>query len=396
MMAANRAAELGKRVLLLEKNKKLGEKLRISGGGRCNITNAEENLRFLLAHYGKAEKFLYSSFVQFGVQETFAFFSDRGLPLVVQAGKRAFPETEKAADVCRVFGTDLQRNKVDNRTGIVVHGIFGENGVIKKVVAGGETFTADSYILATGGKSHPETGSTGDGFRWLKQLGHTVKEPTPTIVPLAVREGWVKTLAGTALDNVKISFLVNGKSKFSLRGRILCTHFGLSGPLVLNAAERVHDLLQEGAVTANIDLFPKLDLGGLDAYVRDVFDAQKNKILHNVLRGILPAGTARAILPLIKHVDLETKVHSVTKEQRRALAHFLKNLPLTIAGLMGLDRAVVVDGGVDYREIDAKTMRSRLYKNLHITGDLLHISRPSGGYSLQLCWTTGFVAGCHA
>jgi predicted Rossmann fold flavoprotein len=396
MMAAGRAAELGKRVLLLEKNKQLGEKLKITGGGRCNITNAEENERILLGHYGKSEQFLYSSFAQFGMTDTFSFFESWGLPLVVQARKRAFPKTEKALDVFDVLMKYLDQGKVIIKSGIRVTAIEGEKGLITGVVCDKEKFVAKSYILATGGKSHPETGSTGDGFLWLKNLGHEVKEPTPTIVPLAVEEMWVKLLAGVSLSFMKINFYLDGKKKFSITGKILFTHFGLSGPLILNSASKVADLLHEGSVTATIDAFPDTDFKDLDKKIMEVFDNNKNKTLKNVFKEIAPKGTAQEILSLLPEVNGDLKIHSVTKEQRKKLTHLLKALPLTVSGLMGFDRAVIADGGVAVNQIDGKTMRSKLYKNLYVTGDLLHISRPSGGYSLQLCWTTGFVAGSNA
>lgn len=393
MMAAGRAAERGRRVLLLEKNTRLGKKLSITGGGRCNITNAEEDRHLLLAHYGAAAKFLFSPFSQFGVKETFSFFESRGLPLVVQAGQRSFPATEKATDVVRVLEEYLRAGGVEIQTGAEVRGCLERDGRIVGVQVSGETLAAESYILATGGQSHPETGSTGDGWRWLAQLGYTVNAPTPTIVPLAVSDRWVKSLAGVSLDNVKITFFVEGKKQFTLKGRILCTHFGLSGPLILNAAGKVADLLHTGPVTATIDLFPTEDLGALDKRVTAVFDDNKNKVLKNVIKQIVPAGTSTAILSLLPNIDGEKKVHSIAKDERKTMIHLLKALPVSITGLMGYERAVVADGGLALTEIDPKTMRARRHDNLYVTGDLLHISRPSGGYSLQLCWTTGWVAG---
>lgn len=396
MMAAGRAAELGKRVLLLDKNYHLGEKLKITGGGRCNITNAQEDRHLLLAHYGSAEPHLQSPFSQFGVRETFGFFEERGLPLVVQANLRVFPKTELATDVCRVMESYVRDNGVEVRSPVAVEKILSSDDEITGVVVAGVTWTAKSYILATGGKSHPETGSTGDGFAWLADLGHTVHEPLPSIVPLASSTEWVKKLAGVTLPDVRISFLVSGVKQFVVNGPVLCTHFGLSGPTILNSAARVADILHQGSVTASIDLYPKLDIGALDRHLRSVFDQQKNKTLKNVLKYVVPAGTATVIATLMSNINLETKTHSITKEQRRQIAQLLKALPVEISGLMGYDRAVITDGGVALSEIDTRYMRSRKFSNLYVTGDMLHISRPSGGYSLQLCWTTGYVAGTHA
>lgn len=305
MMAAGRSAEMGKKVLLIEKNKELGEKLKITGGGRCNITNAEYDARVLLKNYGLAEQFLYSPFAQFGVKETFRFFEKRGLPLIVEAGKRAFPQTEKAMDVFKVLEKYLKNSNVTIKTNTPVTKILKSKGTITGIETGKKTYTANSYILSTGGTSHPETGSTGDGFNWLSGLGHTVKSPTPTVVPLAVKEGWIKSLPGISIDSMKITFYVDGVRKFSKTGKLLFTHFGLSGPLILNSAAKVSDLLHTGVVTAKIDLFPDLDESELDKKIVKIFDDNKNKIFKNVLSEIVPSGTTDAILMLLKDISVK-------------------------------------------------------------------------------------------
>lgn len=397
MMATLRCAELGKKVILLEKNRALGEKLKITGGGRCNITNAEYNTRVLLKNYGDAEQFLYSPFSEFGVKETFGFFEKKGLPLVIQARNRAFPYTEKAPDVCRALEKGLKNEYVTVKLNSPVSKILKEGNKITGVKVGNDVFTARSYILATGGISHPETGSTGDGFNWLRGIGHTVKSPTPTIVPIRVRDSWIKSLSGISVPSMKITFYANGVKKFSKTGKLLFTHFGLSGPLILNSAGKVGDLLQEGLVTAKIDLYPDIDESKLEKKILKLFDNNKNKMLKNVFGELVPPGTASAVLSLLKDPNvLDTKVHSVSREARKNIIATLKALPVTITGLMGFDRAVVADGGVSLEEIDTKTMRSKKFPNLFVTGDLLHINRPSGGFSLQLCWTTGYIAGSNA
>lgn len=393
MMAAGRAAARGRSVVVLEKNNQLGKKLAISGGGRCNICNAQEDVNLLLSHYGKANKFLYSPFSQFGMAETFEFFEDLGLPLKIEALQRAFPASEKASDVVAALKRYMEQGKVRVQLNTTVQGFVVEQGEISGVRTNKEVLTATSYVLATGGASHPETGSTGDGFRWLSEIGYAVKTPTPTIVPLAVDDAWIKSLAGIALDDVKVTFFVWGKKQFAVKGRVLCTHFGISGPTVLNAAGKVADLLHDGTVTAAIDLFPKVDLGNLDKHITKVFDDNKNRDVKNVLKFIVPTGTSVAILSLLGTLDPDKKVHSVSRDERKALVSLLKALPLTITGLMGFERAVVADGGLAISEIESKTMRSRKHQNLFVTGDVLDINRPSGGYSLQLCWTTGWVAG---
>ena len=396
MMAAGRAAELGKRVLLIEKNKHLGEKLKISGGGRCNITNAEYDTRKLLANYGAAADFLHSPFAQFGVKDTFAFFEGLGLPLVVQARNRAFPHTEKAVDVCNAMIKYLDRTKVTVQKNSAVKKIRHEGGKIIEVITSTGIYSADSYILATGGMSHPETGSTGDGFNWLTDLGHTIKKPTPSIVPLAVSDEWVHALSGASLSFMKITFYLEEEKQFSKTGKVLFTHFGLSGPLILNSAAKVGDLLQSGRVTAKIDAYPDTDLGTLEDRILKVFDANKNKMLKNIFKELVPEGTAPGIIQLFPMINMDTKVHSISRDERKKIVQTLKALPVDITGLMGFERAVVADGGVTLSEIDTRTMRSKKLSNLSVTGDLLHINRPSGGFSLQLCWTTGWVAGSNA
>lgn len=397
LIAAGRAGERGLRVLLLEKNNRLGEKLRISGGGRCNITNAQENERELLKHYGEAEQSLYSLFAQFGVKDTFSFFESQGLPLVIEAHHRAFPQSQSAEDVVKTLEIYMRKGNVTIKTNSPVTHILTQDNLIIAVHCGDKKYTATDFLLATGGMSHPKTGSTGDGFAWLQSLGHTIQKPTPTVVPLAVKEQWVKELAGVSLASMKITFYVDTKKQFHLTGNILCTHFGLSGPLILNHAYKVANIFPTGTVTATIDLYPQNDLGSLERTIISIFDAHKNKVLKNIIKEFVPEGTYKGIaLLLAHHIDIETKVHSVSKEDRKKIVHLLKALPITITGLMGFDRAVVADGGIPLKELDMRTMRSKKILNLFITGDLLHINRPSGGYSLQLCWSTGYVAGTHA
>lgn len=393
MMAAITAAMHGKSVVILEKNASLGQKLDITGGGRCNITNAEFDIRKFLKNYGDAEPFLHSPFSKFSTKDTFEFFESRGLPLVTQARNRVFPKTEKSTDVGNLLKHEIKKLKINVMTKCSVKHILHDQEMITGVQTTQGIIKGGSYVLATGGMSHPETGSTGDGFVWLKKLGHTIKEPTPTIVPLAVDDAWVKSLPGVSLSFMKITFYSEGKKSFSKTGKILFTHFGLSGPLILNSSSKVADLLHTGKVTAKIDAYPDTTLGALEQQIIKVFDLHKNKMLKTTIKEIVPTGMHDAIMMLLPEIDFEKKVHSITRDERKKIVQLLKELPVSIAGLMGYDRAVVADGGVTLSEIDTKTMRSKKIANLFVTGDLLHINRPSGGFSLQLCWTTGYVAG---
>jgi len=393
MMAAAVASSRSLSVLIVDKNKALGEKLKITGGGRCNITNNEPDIHKMLKVYGEGAPYLYSPFSIFGVKDTFTYFESRGLPLVIQARNRVFPRTEKAIDVFNVLNKELVKNKVEIKTNCIVNKIIENGNKIININTNQGQFYAKSFILATGGMSHPETGSTGDGLVFLRDLGHTVSDATPDIVPVEVKEEWVKSLSGTSLSFMRISFYLDGKKQFSKLGKILFTHFGLSGPLILNSAKSIKGLLDRGEVKAYIDLYPDTTMGDLEKRVIKVFDLNKNKILKTVIKEFVPDGMDAAIAKIINFIDLNTKVHSVSKEDRKEIVKLLKALPVTVLGLMGYDRAVVVDGGVALSEVDMKSMRSKMFSNLYVTGDLLHINRNSGGYSLQICWTTGYIAG---
>lgn len=395
MMAAGTASANGKKVLILEKNASLGKKLKITGGGRCNITNATFDIRKLLVKFGNAEQFLYSPFSQFGVQDTFDFFESRGLPLVIEARDRAFPKTQKALDVFNVMKEYINNRNVHivKNNPVVKINVDKEDKRIVSVKTKNGVYVADNYIIATGGASHPETGSTGDGFKWLRKIGHKAEKPTPNIVPLKVEDKWVTDLSGISLSFMKITFYINDKKAFSEKGKILFTHFGLSGPLILNSAHKVADLLHEGFVTAEIDLYPDTNIGVLEKKILKVFDNNKNKAFKNIVEEIVPKGMANALVEFHIVPNVMDKIHSISKENRKDIVQLLKGMPMTIVDLMGMDRAVVSGGGISLKEVDMKTMKSKLYDNLYLTGDILHINRPSGGYSLQLCWTTGYVAG---
>jgi len=397
MMAAGRAAECGKRVLLVEKNKQLGKKLDTTGGGRCNIFNAEEDDRKLASHYKGAAKYLHSAFAQHSMKDSRKFFEDRGIPIMVEARKRAFPESQLATDITETMRNYVTKNGVTLRLGVRVKGfIKGNEGEILGITTTKESFAADKFILATGGSSAPKTGASSEGVQWLTEYGHTVHEANPNIVPLKVEDAWVKKLSGTTLSFMKITFgtnLTKQQGKFTKTGKILFTHFGVSGPLILNSSYDVKQLLAGGQVKATIDMYPDTDIGTLRNRVLEAFNINKNKELQNMLKEVVPHGMAEAVAAQFDNELKSTRVHSISKEVRLDLVDRLKAMPLTITATMGLDRAVISDGGVDMSEVDTKTMASKIVPNLYFTGDVLNINRPSGGFSLQLCWTTGWVAG---
>lgn len=399
MMCAGRAAELGARVLLLERNKELGKKLKITGGGRCNITNAKFDVRSFLEHFPQSKEFLFSPFSQFSAKDTFTFFEKKGLSLITEARDRVFPRSQKAMDVFRVMEKYVKKHNVRVKLGARVAILKQkDDGTFAVKTTAGEKFIGKKVALATGGVAAPETGSTGDGFKMLGLLGHTIRTPNPNIVPLKTDAKWVHKLAGVSLSFMKLSFLQNGKIKIKKTGKVLFTHFGISGPLVLNTSYEVKELLEEGAVEAKIDLFPDTDEGELDRKVRNLFEKHKNKKVKNVLSELLPKAkkVAEAILTLHDIALAEKEVHSVTREERKKLVKKMKMLAFPITGTLGFDKAVITDGGVALKEVNFKNMTSRFCPNLYLLGDILNINRPSGGFSLQLCWTTGFVAGTDA
>lgn len=394
MMAAGRAAELGAQVVLLEKNPILGKKLLISGGGRCNIVNAEFDTHRLAERYGKKGKSLFSVFAQFDVAATIDFFESRGLKIKVEAEKRAFPVSDSAADVQQTLIRYLAEGGVKVLTGITVTDIETTKELITKIIHSSGSIQAKNYIVATGGKSHPETGSTGDGFHWMKALGHTVTDPAPALVPVTMRNPWIKDVAGISLKAAKLTVLQNGKKHDSRTGKMLFTHTGLSGPLVLNMSKGIGAILKDGPVTLSLDLFPSLDFGALDKKLLTVFEGGKNKMIKNNIGGLLQPRLGHVLLALAG-IEGSTPLHQLTREQRMEFARLLKDVPMSVSGLLA-DKAVVTGGGVSLNEIEFKTMRSKLWKNLSLVGDVLDFDRPSGGFSLQICWTTGYVAGTHA
>lgn len=393
MMAAGRAAECGARVVLLEKNARLGEKLLISGGGRCNLTNAEPDRHNFLAKYTDAAKFLHSPFSKFGVEETLRFFHDRNMPTKVEAGNRVFPASDSSQSVFDVLEGYMREGGVRVIPGSVVSSLETKGGFVTGVVLkGGNRIEGKRYILATGGKSHPETGSTGDGFGWLSDIGHTVADPDPSLVPIRVKEKWVKELSGLSVDDVKLSILQGGKRHESKRGKLLFTHFGLSGPLVINMSRDISEFLKYGETIVSVDFFPTIDIRALDMKIQGVFSENLNKRIKNILKEFATPLLVPVLLRLAS-IDLDKAVNSITREERMELGRLLKDFRLSVSGLLGPERAIVTSGGVALPEVDFSSMRSRLYPNLFLIGDILDIDRPSGGYSLQLCWTTGYVAG---
>lgn len=395
MMAAAVAAERGKKVLLLEKNKELGKKLLMTGGGRCNVTNNKKEVREMLAKYTDAREFLFSAFSQHAVSESIAFFEKRGVPLREEHEGRLFPVSNTARSIHEVLVKYMEAGKVTVRTTAVVREVRKEDDLFTLTLMDGTTLSTPACVLATGGTSRPETGSTGDGFRFLETMGHTVTKHSLALVPLALSDVWVKKVAGISLPAVKLTVFSDGKKESVEHGKLLFTHVGVTGPTILNMSKAIGELLEYSEVVITVNLFPQMDTGTLRSYLQTVLAKESNKKIKNALAEMMPGALASVILDLLS-IEGDTPSHSVRSEDRKRIVTILEALPLRVSGLLGRDKAVVSGGGVTLSEINFKTMESRIVPGLYVVGDVLNIDRPSGGYSLQLCWTTGYVAGMHA
>ncbi len=413
MMAAGRAAERAReqgremKILLLEKNEGLGKKLLITGGGRCNVTNAEFDDRALLARFKDGGKFLFSAFAQHSVRDTLAFFDARGMGTKVEAEKRVFPVTDKAQSVwdamvgylaaaSRVGTPGMITVRSDSPVAGFVQTAPGAIDAVRLAAsAGGGIIRGKAFVLATGGRSHPETGSTGEGFAWLAKAGHTIIEPTAALVPIAVSDAWVKALSGVSLKDAKLSLFQNGEKQGVKKGKVLFTHFGLSGPAILNMSAEIGELLEYGEVALSLDLLPGHDYATLNDALQRLFADESNKKFKNAIGKLIPPAFVPVIVERSK-IDPDIACNSVTREKRLGLIKVLKDLHIRPTGLLGEDKAIITSGGVALEEVDFRTMQSRRVQNLYLVGDILNIDRPSGGYSLQLCWTTGWVAGTAA
>lgn len=395
MMSAIQAVKAGASVVLIEKNKTLGKKLLITGGGRCNVTNATFDNRALAEKYGKKGKFLLSPFSKWSARDTIDFFESRGMPTKEEALSRVFPQSNSAQSVLEVLTDELNESGVKILTDSPVIKVNAINNKIVNIEIENAIIHAKSFIITTGGTARPETGSSGDGFKWLKKLGHTISTPSVALVPVKTKESWSHKLQGLSLPNVKIT-LVDAKSRGESRvGKILFTHFGLSGPLVLGLSQSIGESLKDGIPTLELDLFPAEDLTMLDEKLREHLSKVQNKKWANALAGFVSPLLAPVLVEL-SGINPTMPVNIVPRTARLAFVRKLKTLTLTPTGLLGAEKAIVSSGGVALEEVDFKTMRSQKIDNLFLAGDILDFERPSGGFSLQICWSTGSIAGKNA
>lgn len=391
MMAAVSAAFNGHEVALLEKNEKLGKKIYITGKGRCNVTNAcdvEGLFKAVLSN----PKFLYSAFYGFDNQATMNFFEECGCKLKVERGDRVFPVSDHASDVISALQRKLKDLYVDIRLGCEVKALLVD-GVVKGVVLkNGKEIEADAVIVATGGLSYPTTGSTGDGYRFAKQTGHELIETRPSLVPFETKESWCKDLMGLALKNVVVTLKKDGKELFKEFGEMLFTHFGVSGPLVLSASGVYVQKAWKEQVQMYIDLKPALTIEQLDKRLLRDFEDNRNKQFKNALAGLFPTRLIPVMIQL-SGIDPETKINEITKKQRQDFVQVIKNVPLTVTGCRDFAEAIITKGGVSVKDINPSTMESKKVKNLYFVGEVLDLDAVTGGFNLQIAWSTGYLAG---
>ncbi|MBU1612913.1 NAD(P)/FAD-dependent oxidoreductase [Patescibacteria group bacterium] len=392
MMAAGRAAELGARVVLVEKNSSLGKKIAITGKGRCNIAQAEFESRPLVEAYGKNGKFLFSVFNIFGPKQTMVFFEDRGLKLKTERGGRVFPVSDSAHDVIDILVKYMRDNGVKIFRNAEVVSLEMEGDKISEIVLKDETIAPKNIVICTGGKSYPGTGSTGDGYKWAEKMGHTLVPARPALVPIRVGDSWVKQLQGLSLKNVELSAWQGGKKKDTRFGEMLFTHFGISGPIVLDLSRKIGELLDSGEVLLSLDLKPALTDKMLDERIQRDFKKYQNKLFKNALDDLLPQKMISVIIEK-SGISSEKQVNEVTREERKHLVDLLKKVEMKASGLVGFENAIVTSGGVNLKEVDPKTMKSKIIDNLYFAGEVLDLDGPTGGYNLQVAWSTGFVAG---
>lgn len=393
LMAAGTAAKRGLKTVILERNDKVARKVMITGKGRCNVTNNCNLLNDLIMNVPVNGRFLFSAFSKFMPSDTMDFFEDMSVPLKVERGDRVFPESDKASDIVDALRKFALSSGAEIKTGRAKE-LITENDEIRGVKTfDGEKIYAKSVIIATGGKSYPGTGSTGDGYILAEKTGHTIIAPKPSLVPLEVHEGWCSSVMGLALRNVEIKVMDSEKYRCVYKdfGEMLFTHFGVSGPIILSASSHMRDM-KKGKYEIYIDLKPALDEDKLDKRIQRDFIENSNKNFINALDSLLPKKLVPIIVKL-SGIKPSQKVNQITREQREYLVYILKNLKLTVNDFRPIDEAIVTSGGVSVKDINPKNMMSKKINNLHFAGEVIDVDAYTGGFNLQIAFSTGVLAG---
>lgn len=402
MFAAYFAAKNGHKVTLLEQNEKLGKKLYITGKGRCNITNASD-MEELFKNVCSNPKFLYSAFYSYTNEQVVDFFESYGLRTKVERGNRVFPMSDHSSDVIATLNKALKDVGVEVRLYTKVKELLtsealdGNETESQPMISGvvlntGECIQTDAVVLATGGISYPSTGATGDGYRFAEKTRHRIVEPTPSLVPFETKEAWVRELQGLSLKNVAIKIVNGRKVLYEDFGEMLFTHFGVSGPMILSASAVMKpDSFREQPI-AYVDLKPAIDVDTLDKRILREFDEAKNRQYKNSIQKLLPSKMVPVIIEL-SGINPDKKVNEISKEERKQLVNLLKALPITITGLRGWNEAIITKGGISVKDVNPSTMESKKVKKLYICGEVLDIDAMTGGFNLQIAWSTGYLAG---
>ena len=406
-MCALTAAQRGLHVVLLEPNKMLGKKLRITGKGRCNVTN-HCDVKTILANIPGDGRFLYSALNRLGPQDTMALFESLGVPLKTERGNRVFPVSDHSSDVIRALERLLQREGVKVHLHSSVKRVLEEDGqAVGLELSDGKRIQADSVIVATGGLSYPSTGSTGDGYRWAEATGHKVVACTPSLVPFVTEDTWCAKLQGLALKNVNLALYFDGKEIYQGFGEMLFTHFGVSGPLVLSASsyysaqlakwtkKNEKKKLSRPECRIELNLKPALTAEQLDKRLLREFDSQKNKNFGNAIDGLFPARLIPVMLEL-SGIEPEKKVHEITKQERQKFAALIRKLPMTVEKTGEFAEAIITRGGVYVKDVNPSTMESKRLPGLYFAGEVLDVDALTGGFNLQVAWSTGYLAGTSA
>jgi predicted Rossmann fold flavoprotein len=393
MMAGIAAAEAGHKVQIFEKNEKLGKKIFITGKGRCNLTNACD-VEELFQNVVHNAKFLYSAFYGFTNDDMMAFAEANGCPVKTERGNRVFPVSDRSSDVIQALASRLRKLKVDVHLNEEVADIQLTDGAVSGLILkkGNRVILADAVIVAAGGLSYPSTGSTGDGYRFAKKAGHKITELSPALVPFMVEEPVVRELMGLSLRNISAKILKGNKVLYEEFGEMLFTHFGVSGPVLLSASSYVAAQLRKEPLTLSIDLKPALTEEQLDARILRDFEEVKNKQFKNSLDQLLPSKMIPVIIDR-SGIAPEKKVNEITREERHRIVTAIKDFKLTLTGLRGYNEAIITQGGVSVREVNPSTMESKLVKGLFFAGEVLDLDAVTGGYNLQIAWSTGHLAG---
>ncbi|MBE0500898.1 MAG: NAD(P)/FAD-dependent oxidoreductase [Desulfuromonadales bacterium] len=395
MFAAGFAAKNGARVLLLEKNRRCGAKLLITGKGRCNLTNSEPDVRKFAEKFGHNGRALLTALYAFTGGDLIRFFEKQGLKLKIERGGRVFPKQGGAEDVQKVLDRFITETGVELQCSSSVLDFCLEGDHILSVrTAKGELF-AERFIVATGGLSYPETGSTGDGYRWATETGHTLVHPEPALVSIRLREKWTSEVMMINLKNVNLSVWQNGKKITERFGETFFTRDGIGGPIVLDMSAAIRDALKKGGVSLRLDMKPAVESATFAKRLERELKEQNNKDFRNVLGNFLPKDMIATFIGL-SGINPNKKCHSVTREERGRLLGLFKSLELNVAGCEGFDKAIITSGGVALQDVDMRTMRSKRISNLFFAGEILDLDAPTGGFNLQLCWSTGYLAGINA